>query len=174
MTIEPTRHTDNDKEERTVGAFRDGSIPFVLEGPSESESTSGSGRVLIISEDSMVRNFLGEMARLHGYDSQYCREWRTRDLEHSWKDYDAIFLDSHFMRRLRNLDMYTEPNASERPMVVILGSELNDCVFGKQETGLIRTLRKPLDYRQMGAIMDECVQLNSQKPGSPDPDAGCV
>lgn len=131
------------------------------------ECTSRSlGHVLIVSEDSMVRDFLGQMLGLLGYDNHSLKEWPAIPVEQSWQGFDAIFLESHFLNRLRNAkgSGTLEPQGS--PMVVVLAPEHGDDLPSNQDSGMFRVLRKPLDYRQMGNIMDECFQLKLQAEGA--------
>lgn len=50
---------------------------------------------------------------------------------------------------------------SGSPMVVVLGD-----LPPSDETEYLRELKKPLDYRQMGILMDECPFLKTQRCAS--------
>ncbi|MGD9850462.1 MAG: hypothetical protein AB7T38_04260 [Nitrospirales bacterium] len=125
-------------------------------------NSSSLGQVLIVSEDSMVREFLGRMLGLLGYDNHSLQEWLAIHVGQSWQGFDAIFLESHFLNRLGNAKGREIIKSQGFPMVVVLASKYGDDLFPTQDSGMFRVLRKPLDYRQMGNIMDECFYMKLQ------------
>ncbi|MGE0473663.1 MAG: hypothetical protein AB7P17_08510 [Nitrospirales bacterium] len=163
MKIEPLQRHENRADEVQSSNTREGRTSFSVRGKRGQEFSSSLGHVLILSEDSMVRDFLGQMLGLLGYDNQSYREWRTMDVEQSWRSYDAVFLESHFLSRFGDLEETGERQSHDHPMIVVLAPENGDDLPFNQESGMIRVLRKPLDYRQMGRIMDECFQLKMQQ-----------
>lgn len=119
-------------------------------------SNASIGRILIISEDSMVRDFLGQMVRLFGYDSQVFCEWPLGNLWQSGQGVDAIFLEGNVWTRWQDLRREAAFPGQGAPMIVVVARESQVDQLLKQQVGVFRVLQKPLDYRQMGDIMEEC------------------
>ena len=115
------------------------------------KSSSSLGRVLIVSGDPIIRDFLGQMLRLHGYDCEYLEELPKVMMEHSWKGFDALFIESQFLEQFKHSRENRDDNVTGPPQVVVLGD-----LPPSDEAGFFRVLNKPLDYRQMGRVMDEC------------------
>lgn len=119
------------------------------------------GRVLIVTRDHLIRDFLGQIVKLHGYDSEYLEELPKAMMKQAWKDFDALFIENDSLEQLKR-DLSAEiSHASGSPMVVVLGD-----FPPSDETGHFRELKKPLDYRQMGRLMDECLSLKTQRCAS--------
>ncbi len=119
------------------------------------------GRVLIVTRDHVIRDFLGQILKLHGYDCEYLEKLPKAMMEQTWKDFDALFIESHSLERLKRGMSAEISHASDSPMVVVLGD-----LPPLDETGHFRELKKPLDYRQMGRLMDECLFLKTQRCAS--------
>jgi hypothetical protein len=125
------------------------------------KSSASLGRVLIVSRDHLIRDFLGQILKLHGYDCEYHEELPKARMEQTWKGFDALFIEIHSLEQLKRGMRYGDSHASGSPMVVVLGD-----LPPSDETGLFRVLKKPLDYRQMGSLMDECLSLKTQRSAS--------
>ncbi|MBA3966978.1 MAG: hypothetical protein H0X47_14645 [Nitrospirales bacterium] len=119
------------------------------------------GRVLIVSRDHVIRDFLGQIIKLHGYDCEYLEELPEVMVEQTWKGFDALFIDNHFLEQFKHGMGHGSSYVSGYPLVVVLGD-----LPPSDETGLFRVLKKPLDYRQMGRLMDECLSLKTQRRAS--------
>ena len=121
------------------------------------QSSPRPGRVLIITRDHSIRDFLGQIVKLHGYDCEYLEELPKAIMEQAWKGFDALFIESHSLEQLKRGMSAGISHASVSPMVVVLGdlppSDIN---------GFFRVLKKPLDYRQMGRVLDEWLLLKIQ------------
>ncbi|WNM58379.1 hypothetical protein [Candidatus Nitrospira allomarina] len=125
------------------------------------QSNPGSGRVLVVTRDHFIRDFLGQIIKLHGYECEYLEELPKAMMEKTWKSFDALFIESHSLEQLKRGMSTGISHASVSPMVVVLGD-----LPPSDETGHFRELKKPLDYRQMGRLMDECHFLKSQRCAS--------
>lgn len=126
------------------------------------DSNASIGRVLIISEDSMVRDFLRQMLRLLGYDSLALKGWPPVNLEELSQNVEAIFLEHHFYDQCRSLIGKPNEVGQDFPLMVVLAPEESSDALPEQLPDRFRVLQKPLDYRQMGKIMDECFYLKMQ------------
>lgn len=126
-------------------------------------SSASLGHVLIVSQDHLIRDFLGQIIKLHGYDCEYLEEWPKSMVEETWKGFDALFIDNHFLEPFKHGMGHGFSNVQGAPLVVILGEPPPS-----EETGFFYVLKKPLDYRQLGRIMDECLSLKTQRYVSPD------
>lgn len=122
------------------------------------QSSPRLGRVLIVTRDHLIRDFLGQIIKLHGYDCEYLEELPKAMMEQTWKDFDALFIESHSLEQLKRGMRAGISRASVSPMVVVLGD-----LPPSDEPGHFRELKKPLDYRQMGRLMDECLFLKTQR-----------
>ncbi|WNM60529.1 hypothetical protein [Candidatus Nitrospira neomarina] len=127
------------------------------------QSSPRPGRVLIITRDHSIRDFLGQILKLHGYDCEYLEEFPKAMMEQTWKGFDVLFIESHFLEQLKHGMRSGTSHASGSPMVVVLGD-----LPQSGETRHFRELKKPLDYRQMGRLMDECLFLKTQRCASQD------
>ncbi|GJL69147.1 MAG: hypothetical protein NPIRA06_17820 [Nitrospirales bacterium] len=125
------------------------------------QSSSWPGRILIVTGDHFIREFLGQIVKLHGYDCEYLVELPKVMTEQTWKDFDALFIEPHSLERLKRGMSAGISHAACSPMVVVLGD-----LPPSDETGHFRELKKPLDYRQMGRLMDECLFLKTQRCAS--------
>lgn len=125
------------------------------------KSSASLGRVLIISKDHLIRDFLGQIVKLHGYDCEYLEELPKVMMAQTWKGFDALFIESHSLEELKHGLSSGASHVSGSPMVVVLGD-----LPPSNETGLFRVLKKPLDYRQMGRLMDECLSFKTQRHAS--------
>ena len=126
------------------------------------DSNASIGRVLIISEDPMVRDFLRQMLRLLGYDSLALKGWPPCNLEELSQNVDAIFLEHHFYDQCGSHTGIPNKVGQDFPLMVVLAPEESSDVLPEQLPDRFRVLQKPLDYRQMGKIMDECFYLKMQ------------
>ena len=122
------------------------------------QSSPRPGRVLIITRDHSIRDFLRQIVKLHGYDCEYLEELPKAMMEQTLKDLDALFIESHSLEQLKRGMSAGISHASVSPMVVVLGD-----LPPSDETGHFRELKLPLDYRQMGRLMDECLFLKTQR-----------
>jgi len=127
------------------------------------KSSAGLGRVLIVSEDPMVQDFLAQMLGLLGYDHDSLQEWPKVILKPSWQRYDALFMESQFLEQFKLSKGGQFPYSPGSPLVVVLGD-----LPPMDEAGIFRVLKKPLDYRQMGRVMDECFSFKMQGHVSQD------
>ncbi|MGP0594766.1 hypothetical protein ACTRXD_19805 [Nitrospira sp. T9] len=109
----------------------------------------------------MIRDFLGQIVKLHGYDCEYLDELPKGIMEQTWNDFDALFIESHSLEQLKSGMSAEISHASVSPMVVVLGD-----LPPSDEARHFRELKKPLDYRQMGRLMDECLILKTQRRAS--------
>ncbi len=125
------------------------------------QSRDGLGRVLIVSRDRVIRDFLGQIVKLHGYDCEYLEELPKTVMEQTLRRFDALFIESSSLEQLRRGMRYGTSHAVGSPMVVVLGE-----LPVSDDTRHFRELKKPLDYRQMGRLMDECLFLNAQRSAS--------
>lgn len=125
------------------------------------KSSASLGRVLIVTGDHIIRDFLGQISRLHGYDCEYLEEWPKVMMEKTWKDFDALFIESHSLEQFKRCMNYGASQAQDFPLVVVLGD-----LPPAEESGFFWVLKKPFDYRQMGRVMDECLSLKTQSRAS--------
>ncbi|GJL59745.1 MAG: hypothetical protein NPIRA03_26020 [Nitrospirales bacterium] len=125
------------------------------------QSSASVGRVLIVSRDRLIRDFLGQIVKLHGYDCEYLEELPKIVMEQTLRRFDALFIESCSLEQLKRGMKYGTSHALGSPMVVVLGE-----LPVLDETRHFRELKKPLDYRQMGRLMDECLFLKAQKCAS--------
>lgn len=144
-----------------VPCLREGS-DLMRTGKKECLKSSASlGRVLIVSKDHLIRDFLGQILKLHGYDCEYLEELPKAIMEQAWKGFDALFIESHSLEHVKRGMRSGISHSSGSPMVVVLGdlppSDIN---------GFFRVLKKPLDYRQMGRLMEECLSLKMHRRAS--------
>lgn len=126
-------------------------------------SSACLGRVLIVSRDHLIRDFLGQIMKLHGYDCEYLEEWPKVMVEQNWQGFDALFLDSHFLEQFKRGMGQGFSSVPGTPSVVILGE-----LPPSEDSGFFHVVKKPLDYRQVGRIMNECLSLKIQRHVSPD------
>ncbi|MEO8327540.1 MAG: hypothetical protein ABI618_16935, partial [Nitrospirota bacterium] len=84
-------------------------------------SSAGSGRVLVVSGDRKIRDFLGQIIRLHGYDCEYLEKLPTVILEQYWKGFDALFIESQFLEQFKHGKVHGAAFAPGPPLVVVLG-----------------------------------------------------
>ena len=120
-------------------------------------SSDSSGRVLVVSEDRKIRDFLGQMLRLHGYECEYLEKMPKVIVEPYWTGFDALFIESRFLEQFHHGTEHGVASAPNPPLVVVLGDYPS-----AKETGTFRVLKKPLDYRQMGRVLDEWLLLKIQ------------
>lgn len=125
------------------------------------KSSACLGRVLIVSRDHLIRDFLGQIINLHGYDCEYLEEWPDVMVEQAWKGFDALFIENHSLEQFKRGMGHGASKAQGSPLVVVLGG-----LSPSDETGLFRVLKKPLDYRQMERVMEECLSLGTQRRAS--------
>lgn len=81
-------------------------------------------------------------------------------MEQTWKGFGALFVESHSLEQCKRGMGHGSSYVPDSPLVV-----LGD-LPPSNETGLFRVLKKPLDYRQMGRLMDECLSLKMQRRAS--------
>lgn len=125
------------------------------------KSSASLGCVLIVSRDHFIRDFLGQIVKLLGYECEYLEELPNVMKEQPWKGFDALFIESHALEHFKRGMGHGSFSVPGSPLVVVLGDlPLSD------ETGYFRVLKKPLDYRQMGRVMDECLSLKTQRHAS--------
>lgn len=84
-------------------------------------SSACLGRVLIVTGDHIIRDFLGQILKLHGYDCEYLEELPKARMEQTWKGFDALFVESHSLEQFKRGMRYGVSHASGFPMVVVLG-----------------------------------------------------
>lgn len=122
------------------------------------KSSASLGRVLIVSGDHIIRDFLGQILKLHGYDCEYLEKFPKVMKKQPWKGFDALFIESHSLEHFKRGMGHGNFSVPGSPLVVVLGD-----LHPPDETGLFRVLKKPLDYRQMGKVMDELLSLKTQR-----------
>ncbi|WP_447963205.1 hypothetical protein [Nitrospira sp. Ecomares 2.1] len=121
------------------------------------------GRVVIVSRNDLIRDFLGQIIKLHGYDCEYFEEWPKVLVEKNGQSFDALFIDDHFLDQCKRGLGHGLSYVPGAPLVVILGE-----LPPSEDAGFFHVLKKPLDYRQIGRVMDECLSLKTQRRVSPD------
>lgn len=124
-------------------------------------SSASLGLVLIVTGDHIIRDFLGQIVKLHGYDCEYLEEWPKVMMEKPWKGFDALFIESHSLEQFKCGMSHGASHASDSPMIVVLGD-----LPPSEESGLLQVLKKPLDYRQIGRVLDEVLSLKTQRRAS--------
>lgn len=125
------------------------------------QASASLGRVLIVSRDRLIRDFLGQIVKLHGYDCEYLEELPKTVMAQTLRNFDALFIESSSLEQLKRGMRFGTSHAVGSPMVVVLGE-----LPVLDDTRHFRELKKPLDYRQMGRLMDECLFLKAQRCAS--------
>ena len=125
------------------------------------KSSASLGHVLIVSEDHSIRDFLGQILNMHGYDCDFLEVLPKGMMDKPLKGIDALFIESHFLEQLKQVLGHGGSSATGYPLVVVLGD-----LPPPNETGLFRVLKKPLDYRQMGTVMDALLLLKTHRHAS--------
>lgn len=125
------------------------------------KSSDSLGCVLIVTKDPLIRDFLGQIVKLHGYHCEYFEELPKVMMAQTWKGFDALFIESHSLDELKRGLSLGAFHTSRSPIVVVLGD-----LPPSEESGFFHVLKKPLDYRQMGRLMDECLFLKTQRRAS--------
>ena len=163
MIIEQLTRKETYREQTFLRSFREGRDVMGTAKNEGLQSNPRLGRILVVTRDHLIREFLGQIIKLHGYDCEYLEELPKAKMEQTWKNFDALFIESHSLEQLkRGMSMSTGiSHASVSPMVVVLGD-----LPPSDETGHFRELKKPLDYRQMGRLMDEYLFWKTQKCAS--------
>ena len=158
MIIEQLTRKETYREQTFLRSFREGRDVMGTAKNEGLQSNPRLGRILVVTRDHLIREFLGQIIKLHGYDCEYLEELPKAMMEQTLKDLDALFIESHSLEQLKRGMSAGISHASVSPMVVVLGD-----LPPSEESGLFRVLKIPLDYRQMGRLMDECLFLKTQR-----------
>ncbi len=125
------------------------------------ESTQGEGiKVLIVSGNSFVTDFLRGLVEAHGYETEEAQAFRETLVQESKIRPHVAFIDDSCleMKDIKNFQLKTLQLTQAGVLTVLLASEQTKQVIEQLPTmKFFQILEKPVDYIQIGQIMADFV-----------------
>ena len=119
----------------------------------------GSGRILVVEDDDVLRDILAEALREDGYSVELAEDGQTAlELARSWQP-DLLILDL----MMPNMDgealashIRSVPGAARAPIIVVSASRRAEEIGAR--IGALASLRKPFDLYELSTWVDQALQ----------------
>jgi CheY-like chemotaxis protein/HPt (histidine-containing phosphotransfer) domain-containing protein len=143
------------------------------------EPVTGEGRcldILLVEDNAINREILGEMLRIDGHDVTMAFDGREGVARASARRYDLVLMDISMpgmdgVEAARIIRGGTGPN-TRTPIVAVTAHAMPQEVEKFRNSGMLRTLTKPIDRIALRQLLSEIAQSGPPSPASMPADAG--
>ncbi|MBU0544913.1 MAG: response regulator [Proteobacteria bacterium] len=136
----------------------------------EADLLKGTGKILLMDDDSILREMAKEMLHMLGYEAEFAKEGSEaiemyRKAMESGKPYDAVILDltipgglggKDAVNKLRELD-------PELRAIVFSGYSNDPVMSNYREYGFNGMLAKPFDLKTLGKVLNDVLKAENRE-----------